>query len=199
MTFTPGSTSERSPSLHRPFIQALAGHHPNLYPMKNSLTRDGAQHSIRSILDYRVAELQSHTHPTEPILTASPTPAHPHGSCRRSSSPGRVSLCLDGWQPYRRRRARCLCLCFRPPTPGKRGRPQDHERRLHGRRYAGVRLVQQEPTRMVALDGHVYHESPLTGNDLQPFGHARVPASSQEAVERGKSMRQGRSRNTRDA
>src|SRR5215510_2794198 len=170
----------------------------HLYPIKNSLTRDGARPSIRSILDPSVAELQSHTHPPELILTPSPTLAHPHDACRRLSSPGRVSLCLGGWQPHRRRRARCLCVCFRPPTPGKRGRPKGHERRLHGRHHAGVGLVQQGPTRMLAHDGHVHHESPLTVNDLQPFGHDRVPASQQEAVERGKIMRKTRSRKKRD-
>jgi len=51
---------------------------------------------------------------------------------------------------------------------------------------------------MLALDGHVHHESPLTVNDLQPFGHDRVPASQQEAVERGKIMRKTRSRKKRD-
>ena len=42
----------------------------NLHPIKNSLTRDGAPHSIRSILAYPVAALQSHTHLTELMLTA---------------------------------------------------------------------------------------------------------------------------------
>ena len=37
---------------------------------------------------------------------------------------------------------------------------------------------------MVAVDGHVYHESPLADNDLQPYSHARVPVSQQEARER---------------
>src|SRR5712691_11480849 len=30
MTFTPGSTNERSTSLRRPFIHAIEGHHPRL-------------------------------------------------------------------------------------------------------------------------------------------------------------------------
>src|SRR5215510_5389195 len=153
----------------------------HLYPIKNSLTRDGARPSIRSILDPSVAELQSHTHPPELILTPSPTLAHPHDSCRRLSSPGRVSLCLHGSPPARRRGARCLCLCCRPPPPVKRGRPTGHERRRHGRRSAGVRLGPHGPTRMVALDGPVHHERPWTGNDLQPCGHAREPAEGRGA------------------
>ena len=76
-------------------------------------------------------------------------------------------------------------------------RPKGHERRLHGRRHAGVRIVQQGPTLMLALDAHVHHESPFTGDDLQPYSHARVPASQQQAVERGKIMRKARSRKKR--
>jgi hypothetical protein len=76
-------------------------------------------------------------------------------------------------------------------------RPQGHERRIHGRRHAGVRLVQQGPTLMLALDAHVHHHGPFTVDDLEPYRHSRVPASQQEAVERGKLMRQARSRKKR--
>ena len=75
--------------------------------------------------------------------------------------------------------------------------PKGHERRIHGRRHAGVRLVQQGPTFMLALDAHGHHEGPLTVDALQPYGHSRVPASQQQAVERGKIMRQARSRKKR--
>jgi hypothetical protein len=75
--------------------------------------------------------------------------------------------------------------------------PKSHERRLHGHRHAGVRIVWQGPTLMLALDAQVHHESPLTVEDLEPYGHARVPESQQQAVERGKIMRQARSRKKR--
>ena len=78
-------------------------------------------------------------------------------------------------------------------------RPKGHERRLHGRRHAGVRIVQQGPTLMLALDAHVHHNGPFTVDDLEPYGHARVPVSQQQAVERGKIMRKARSRKKRDA
>lgn len=78
-------------------------------------------------------------------------------------------------------------------------RPKGHERRLHGRRHAGVRIVQQGPTLMLALDAHVHHDGSLTVDDLAPYGHARVPVSQQQAVERGKIMRKARSRKKRDA
>ena len=78
-------------------------------------------------------------------------------------------------------------------------RPKGHERRLHGRRHAGGRMVQQGPTWMVALDAHVHHHGPWTVDALAPYGHARVPGSQPQAVERGKIMRKARSRKKRDA
>src|SRR6266566_7832056 len=63
--------------------------------------------------------------------------------------------------------------------------PKGHERRLHGRRHAGVRIVQQGPTLLLALDAHVHHDGPFTGDDLEPYRHSRVPASQQETLERG--------------
>ena len=76
-------------------------------------------------------------------------------------------------------------------------RPKGHERRLHGRRHAGVRIVQQWPTLLLALDAHVHHEEPLTVADLTPYRLADVPQSQQEAVARGKIMRKARSRKKR--
>ncbi|HSX77905.1 MAG TPA: hypothetical protein VLQ80_04940 [Candidatus Saccharimonadia bacterium] len=75
--------------------------------------------------------------------------------------------------------------------------PKGHERRMHGHRHAGVRIVQQGPTLMLALDAPGPHEGPLTVGALAPYGHARVPESQQQAVERGKIMRQARSRKKR--
>jgi hypothetical protein len=76
-------------------------------------------------------------------------------------------------------------------------RPKGHERRIHGRRHAGIRLVQQGPTLMLALDAHMHHPGPFTVDDLEPYRHSRMPASQQEALERGKIMRQARSRKKR--
>ena len=33
--------------------------------------------------------------------------------------------------------------------------PKSHERRIHGRRHAGIRIVQDGPTLVLALDAHV--------------------------------------------
>jgi hypothetical protein len=76
-------------------------------------------------------------------------------------------------------------------------RPKGHERRIHGRRHVGVRLVQQGPTLLLALDAHVHHDGPFTVDDLAPYRHSRVPASQQEALGRGKIMRKARSRKNR--
>ena len=75
--------------------------------------------------------------------------------------------------------------------------PKGHERRIHGHCHAGVRIVRQGPTLMLALDAHMHHDGPFTIDDLEPYGHARVPESQQQAVERGKIMRQARSRKKR--
>jgi hypothetical protein len=75
--------------------------------------------------------------------------------------------------------------------------PKGHERRSHGHCHAGVRIVRQGPTLMLALDAHVHHEGPCTVDALAPYGQARVPESQQQAVDRGKIMRQARSRKKR--
>src|SRR2546428_9181636 len=64
--------------------------------------------------------------------------------------------------------------------------PKGHERRIHGHRHAGVRIVRQGPTLMLALETHVHHAGPCTGDDLRPYRLAGVPQSQQEAVERGR-------------
>ena len=76
-------------------------------------------------------------------------------------------------------------------------RPKGHERRMHGRRHAGVRRVQQGPTLLLALDAPMHHHGPFTVDDLEPSRHSHVPASQQAAGERGKIMRQARSRKKR--
>ena len=46
--------------------------------------------------------------------------------------------------------------------------PQGHERRLHGHRHTGVRLVQAGPTWLLALDAHLAHPEPGTAAALWP-------------------------------
>ena len=53
--------------------------------------------------------------------------------------------------------------------------PKGHERRIHGHRHAGVRIVQEGPTLVHALDGHHAHPGPFAVDDLLPYRSAREP------------------------
>jgi hypothetical protein len=72
--------------------------------------------------------------------------------------------------------------------------PKGHERRIHGHRHAGVRLVQEGPTLMLALDAHLQHPGPFTADDLRPHQHATAPPCQDEAIYRRKVMRKARSK-----
>ena len=71
--------------------------------------------------------------------------------------------------------------------------PKGHERRIHGRCHAGVRIVQEGPTLSLALDAHAAHPEPFTAQDLLPYLDAEEPADQLQAVERRKVMRKARS------
>lgn len=71
--------------------------------------------------------------------------------------------------------------------------PKGHERRIHGRCHAGVRIVQEGATMMLALDAHRRHPRPFSEEDLRPYRDAEVPASQKEVIHRRKVMRAARS------
>jgi hypothetical protein len=71
--------------------------------------------------------------------------------------------------------------------------PKGHERRIHGRRHAGVRLVHEGPTLACALDAHLHHLGPFTANELAPYHSAQPPPSQQAALARHRIMRKARS------
>ena len=71
--------------------------------------------------------------------------------------------------------------------------PKSHERRIHGHRHAGVRIVQEGPTLVHALDAHAAHPGPFTVDDLLPYRTAREPPSQREAMDRRRIMRKARS------
>jgi hypothetical protein len=75
--------------------------------------------------------------------------------------------------------------------------PKGHERRIHGHRHAGVRIVQEGPTLVLALDAHAAHPGPFTVDDLLPYRAARPPTSQTMAVNRRKIMRKARSKKNR--
>jgi hypothetical protein len=63
--------------------------------------------------------------------------------------------------------------------------PKSHERRIHGHRHAGIRLVLEGPTLVHALNAHASHPEPFTVGDLSPYRTAREPARPrQETVAR---------------
>jgi hypothetical protein len=75
--------------------------------------------------------------------------------------------------------------------------PRSHERRVHGRRHAGVRLVLEGPTLVHAPDAHAAHPGPFTADDLLPYRSAREPPCQAEARGRRAITRRARSRKNR--
>ena len=75
--------------------------------------------------------------------------------------------------------------------------PKGHERRIHGRRHAGVRLVQEGATLMPALDAHKDREEPFKPEELLGYKDAKPPKQEQEAVHRRAIMRRARSKTQR--
>jgi hypothetical protein len=72
-------------------------------------------------------------------------------------------------------------------------KPKSHERRIHGRRHAGIRLVQEGPTLVLTLDAHMHHAEPFVADALIPYCYAQPPPSQQAAIACRRIMRQARS------
>jgi hypothetical protein len=77
--------------------------------------------------------------------------------------------------------------------------PKSHERRIHGHRHAGIRIVLEGATLVHALDAHAAHPEPFTSEDLLPYRDAREPPSQSQALNRRTIMRKARSKKTRSA
>jgi hypothetical protein len=77
--------------------------------------------------------------------------------------------------------------------------PKHHERRIHGRRHAGVRIVVSGPTLVHALDAHAAHPEPFTASELLSYRGAREPPSQTQARNRRTIMRKARSKKQRPA
>jgi hypothetical protein len=73
-------------------------------------------------------------------------------------------------------------------------KPKRHERKIHGRQHAGVRIVQEGPTLVLVLDAHDAHDGPFTAEELLPYWPAEEPLEQHEALQRRKIMRQARSK-----
>jgi len=72
-------------------------------------------------------------------------------------------------------------------------RPKGHERKIHGRRHAGVRMVQEGATLLLVLNAQECHPEPFTAQDLLPYRDAEEPADQLQAIARRKVMRKARS------
>ncbi len=72
-----------------------------------------------------------------------------------------------------------------------------HERRIHGHRHAGVRVVQEGATMVHALDAHRTHPDLFGVDDLLPYRSAREPECQRQAIHRRRIMRRARSRTKR--
>jgi hypothetical protein len=75
--------------------------------------------------------------------------------------------------------------------------PKGHERRIHGRRHAGVRLVQEGATLLPVLDAHRGRDQPFGVEELADYRQAQPPPDQQEALRRRKVMRRARSKKKR--
>jgi hypothetical protein len=75
--------------------------------------------------------------------------------------------------------------------------PKSHERHIHGRKHAGVRLVQEGATLMPALDAHKDRKEPFKAGELLGYKDAKPPKQEREAMHRRKIMRRARSKKQR--
>jgi hypothetical protein len=75
--------------------------------------------------------------------------------------------------------------------------PKGHERRIHGHRHAGVRIVREGATKMLALDAHLNHPEMFSVADLLPYRSAREPECQRQAIHRHEVMRKARSKTKR--
>ena len=75
--------------------------------------------------------------------------------------------------------------------------PKGHQRRIHGRKHAGVRLVQEGATLMAALDAHKDREEPFQPEELLDYKDAKPPSQEQESMHRREVMRRARSKKQR--
>jgi hypothetical protein len=72
-------------------------------------------------------------------------------------------------------------------------RVKGHERRIHGRAHAGVRIVQEGPTLVLTLDAHGGQTQPFTAEQLQPYRKVPMPECQRQALHRRTVMRRARS------
>jgi hypothetical protein len=71
--------------------------------------------------------------------------------------------------------------------------PKGHERRIHGHKHVGMRVVREGPTLIPTLDAHQEHAEPFTTDELLPFRNHPIPVDQIKACRRHQVMRQAAS------
>jgi hypothetical protein len=117
-------------------------------------------------------------------FTGLATPLYPHVAGVRASFAAGLFVGGDTL-PCRQDHLALERWCRKPTGP---------ERHIHGHRHAGVRIGQEGPTRLLALDAHGTHPEPFTAHDLAPYQDASVPPCQGEALQRRKLMRKARAK-----
>jgi hypothetical protein len=77
-------------------------------------------------------------------------------------------------------------------------KPKGHARRIHGRKHAGTRIVQEGPTLLPTLNAHEAHPEPFTAAELLPYRNALEPDDQREAFQRRKIMGKARSKKSEE-
>lgn len=67
-------------------------------------------------------------------------------------------------------------------------KPKGHERKIHGRKHTGIRIVYEGPTLLPALDAHLTRTKPFTYQELLPYIEAEPPESQIKSKERNRIM-----------
>lgn len=76
--------------------------------------------------------------------------------------------------------------------------PKGHERRIHGHRHAGIRIVIEGAMLLPTLDAHQKHQGLFSKEELLPFVKKnKIPQTQKEAENRRKTMRKARSKKQR--
>jgi hypothetical protein len=71
--------------------------------------------------------------------------------------------------------------------------PKSHERRIHGHKHAGIRIVREGATLIPTLDAHAQHPGVFSEQDLAGFATATAPASQLASEQRHGIMKKARS------
>lgn len=71
--------------------------------------------------------------------------------------------------------------------------PKSHERRIHGHKHVGMRVVREGATLVPTLDAHHEHPGLFTAKELLPYHKQPVPIDQQHAQRRHQVMRRAAS------